>query len=137
MKLIEFMESLPRSANEKFDMGAWVQHDGEDHEHPVGQIVDASKDLKHCGTSACALGWATAVPSFRKAGLKVWSNPHNVTELNLENFDAAAAFFGLTQDQSFALFGSPDSDTDIRHAKTPKQWAKGARKLMREWKSAR
>lgn len=36
--------------------------------------VDPGQKFGGCGTVGCALGWATAIPSFRKAGLgfAVW-----------------------------------------------------------------
>jgi hypothetical protein len=67
--LATFMEKLPASANKHFKMRQWFLHTG-DHEHDIGFEVER-KDMNHCGTVACALGWAATVPSFRKAGLKL------------------------------------------------------------------
>lgn len=32
-----------------------------------------------CGTSACALGWATSIPSFRKQGLRMYTLDNGYT----------------------------------------------------------
>ena len=42
---------------DRFDMEEWA-----------GEIKNGKPA---CGTSACALGWATTIPSFRKAGLRM------------------------------------------------------------------
>lgn len=33
--------------------------------------IEIEKGRPACGTSACALGWATAIPAFAKAGLRL------------------------------------------------------------------
>ena len=57
LKLADYLEK--RVENKKFDMGTWGSHVG-DH--------DPKKD-NFCGTTACAMGWATMIPSFQKLGL--------------------------------------------------------------------
>jgi hypothetical protein len=72
LKLAEFMERLPKEDREHFNMGVWFMHAGAGHGHGVspGQVV-GKKEITKCGTSACALGWATTIPAFRRAGLKL------------------------------------------------------------------
>lgn len=52
--LAEFLEKLPP---ERFNFSTWV-----------GDDWKGAADLS-CGTVACALGWATAIPEFAAAGL--------------------------------------------------------------------
>lgn len=114
-KLIAFMEALPRAANKHFDMGAFLFHDG-DHEH---EAPKKPADLLHsCGTSACALGWAATMPYFQKLGLK---------------FSKGGVLRGrsvIVPSGSWKwaeLFGGWNDD------RTPKQWAKRAKGLLKEW----
>lgn len=118
MKLIEFMEKLPKKANEHFSMWRWIKHRGED-DHGFGKYIRPG-DPMTCGTTACALGWAATVPSFRKAGLKVYAE-----EDGPDNYDVAVRFFDLDHMQFEEIFGGTNDD------KTPKQWAKRVRKLVR------
>lgn len=132
--LIEFMEKLPKSANKHFDMSAWFRHIGT-HSHGImnNKPIPANA-LKHCGTTACALGWAATIPAFRRAGLKVYA-----IETGAGNAERSKRFFGINEYQQRALFdyglefdGTP-GDREVIH--TPKQWAKRARRLLSEWRS--
>ena len=69
LKLADFLEALPAG---KFDYRKWVgsSWDGEQLPEPV-----------KCNTTACAFGWATAIPEFKALGLvitkrKVSDVPH-------------------------------------------------------------
>lgn len=130
-KLIEFMESLPKSANEHFSMRAWFQHNGPDDEHgfDVGEVEIKAKHLTMCGTSACALGWAATMPYFRRLGLKAvygeWGSELRFDGALLSS-DSTDPLFNLSSEESEALFGS---FVDVA---TPKQWAMCARKIVRE-----
>ena len=88
-------------ANKKFtghfDMTRWA-----------GQIRNKQPT---CGTAACAAGWATTIPSFRKAGLylTVWGPAYQ--DLNTRSSDgstngynALARFFGISYDDASELF---------------------------------
>jgi hypothetical protein len=136
-KLIKFMSSLPRSANKHFDMNNWADHSKgsgfPEHGIRPGAIVPTNA-VTLCGTTACALGWACSVPSFHKAGLRLRVAPslpnraypvfgRSHTEM------AASRFFDIHHQQAEALFYMYD-------AKTPKAWAKGARKLVAQWSKA-
>jgi hypothetical protein len=54
--LADFLDQLPP---ERFDFRHWVGSDWE-----------GDPELS-CGTTACALGWATTIPEFRKLGLSM------------------------------------------------------------------
>lgn len=54
LKLADFLDKLPPK---RFNYCKWV-----------GDDWRGAKDLS-CGTTACALGWATTIPQFRKLGL--------------------------------------------------------------------
>lgn len=56
LKLADFLFDLPK---QRFDFYKWV-----------GPEWKGKPDLS-CGTTACALGWATTIPSLRKAGLRL------------------------------------------------------------------
>lgn len=64
--LATFLEKLPR---ERFDYTNWV-----------GRDWKGKRDLS-CGTSACALGWATTMPRFRKLGLRIEGDPGSLQPL--------------------------------------------------------
>ena len=127
-KLVKFMASLPKSAEAHFNMGSWFNHDGCDHDHGLGDGREVTRrDMNLCGTSACALGWAATIPSFRKAGLSMDSSIA-VPYFQGYGLTAAANFFDIGMVQAHALFSGTKSD------RTPKQWAKRARKLLRQWR---
>ena len=70
MKLIAFMEKLPKSAERHFNMEKWFEHRGSHaYDHDFGRYV-TKKTLSHCGTTACALGWASTDPWFKRRGLR-------------------------------------------------------------------
>ena len=54
LKLADFLEQLPPK---RFKYDEWV-----------GEDWKGAKDLS-CGTTGCALGWATTMPRFRRMGL--------------------------------------------------------------------
>ena len=83
-----------------------------------------------CGTAACALGWATSIPSFRKQGLRMYTIPDSYTigvelksisrvtsnEWNVKNakdtsIAAAMKFFRLNRDQVYHIFLTDVLDT--------------------------
>lgn len=71
--------------------------------------------LENCKTQACACGHACDILSFKRAGLYLESDYHDyfgvkVFSLRYEdlyNFEAAAKFFGITENESEFLF-NPD-----------------------------
>lgn len=56
LKLAAFLRTLPRR---RFDYTNWVGIDWK-----------GAKDFS-CGTTACALGWATTMPAFQRLGLRM------------------------------------------------------------------
>lgn len=94
----------------RFDMEVWGRSDRED--FPVD-----------CRTQACALGFATTIPEFSKAGLNAnyFRDPRSEergfalqpTYLGNTNFAAASAFFDIRYDQALFLF-----DSSYYHQKT-------------------
>ena|SRR5258706_14645590 len=106
------MANLPKWADEHFDMSYFFIHRGK-HRHNFGNPI-CQKDMKHCGTSACAFGWAAMMPYFNKIGLKferggyIKSQPEDI--------------FGFKAEPLFYDFS----------VKTPKEWAAKARKFIRE-----
>ena len=120
LKLADFLDSLPSSAAQHFDLDTWFCHEKKDHAHRVGPYI-TRRALNHCGTTACALGWASTIPSFRKAGLKIATRSFGPEPLR-----KAEKFFGLTTQQAEFLFvwGS-DSDS-------PKAWAKHCHKFVQD-----
>jgi len=126
--LIRFMQKLPASANKHFQMDWWFQH-SRPHHHPQLKVdkVLTRRDLTLCGTTACALGWATVCPSLHKAGLTMTLDGD--VRLNgrgrLGNVEVAMRFFGLHESHAVELFCRSG-------ASTPKQWARQARGVLEE-----
>lgn len=83
LKLADFLEKLPK---ERFDFSRWVGNNW------------GGKSNLSCGTSACAIGWASTIPSFRKAGL--------VLKLNITNASVNYKFVPAMKDDNFP---TPDS----------------------------
>jgi len=130
LKLADFLSTLPRN---RFDFSNWV-----------GKDWGGKPDLS-CGTTACALGWATTIPSLRRAGLRLvhdeqvdnqayvtlngqvgsWDDPFESSQA------AAKEVFGLDYDEfsflfipeSFSYAGRPS----LSEKATPKQVARNIR----------
>ncbi len=100
---------------DRFDMDRWA-----------GEIKNGKPA---CGTSACALGWATTIPSFRKAGLRMTKTKqigkiyvtitgmrHNTKEHYISNVSlhrslkTAMKFFDITYTEADHIFAN-DIDT--------------------------
>lgn len=130
--LVRFMANLPASANKHFNMEAWFRHMGEDH-HGLKEGPVNRQHMHLCGTTACAMGWACMVPSFRKAGLRLVNDGTSVGEVRYRGAtdgDAAEDFFGIGAFAVDDLFSAMNKD------RTPKQWAKRARLLVQRWSKA-
>ena len=95
LELAEFLEALPPK---RFDYNEWA-----------GTDWKGAQDLS-CGTTACALGWATAIPKFRKLGLvlmryTVEGLPFPLDKVTDETgTDAAKRIFALTRQEAEYLF---------------------------------
>ena len=112
--LIHLLENLdPKQA---FDMSVFGHH--------LGDHKPTEADHNHCGTSACALGWAGLNPKFNSLGLvSRWETEYNADETKLESsltitcrghegFSAGAVFFGLAHGAAEHLF-DPDEYEDF------------------------
>lgn len=129
LKLADFLDTLPP---ERFNYAYWVGHDW-----------DGRPDLS-CGTTACALGWATTMPTFRRLGLRLsgWGVPILVgmDETRDQAFDVASQVFGITPLESLFLFDfSVDGEDDEFHGRrspgedaTAKEVAEHIRRFVRE-----
>jgi hypothetical protein len=115
LKLAAFLRTLPRK---RFNYKHWVGNDWK-----------GEPDLMSCGTAACALGWATTIPLFRKEGLRLraYSNGGGAPMLldkegeETSHYDAGARVFGITNEESHYLFSD---NSGIGWDATPKQVAK-------------
>lgn len=66
----------------------------------------------HCGTSACAMGLATTLPSFEEAGFKLDPPMEGGTQYNLRyriyyGFSAVSRGLGIGYVTAYSLFSSP------------------------------
>lgn len=123
LRLAKFLEKLPRH---RFDYGSWVGSDWE-----------GKPDLR-CGTTACALGWATTLwPRELKLtrgdvgnGFVTRARSHlrNLENCNETSFSAASTAFAIDAETALVLF-SPEGARLPKEA-TPKQVAKHIRKYV-------
>jgi len=72
LELADLLDVLP---DERFDYNTWV-----------GDDWKGAEDLS-CGTSACAAGWATTLPSFRARGLRLHTEDFSVNQIDLTTGD--------------------------------------------------
>ncbi len=92
---------------EQFDLDSWA----------------TDQDFESCGTTACAFGWATQIPEFNEAGLRLaegLSSPVPKYQ-GCGGFGAAAQFFHIPWSAAVLLFGPDSYDKDDR---TPNSVAK-------------
>lgn len=95
LKLADFLERLPP---ERFNYDRWVDID----------TWKGAPDLS-CGTTACAFGWATTMPAFRRLGLRLRrTKTHEIEFLYRGLFcspmEAAEQVFGLKNLEANWLF---------------------------------
>lgn len=96
-KLTDLLDTVP---DERFDYVRWV-----------GSNWQGKSDLS-CGTTACALGWATTIPAFRKLGLRLlfdgFEGVHNIVNINkpdeCDTFKVASDLFRISYEDSVSLF---------------------------------
>lgn len=115
--LIKYMRSLPKSAEKHFNMRWWVNERKKPKD--ACPIVGDKKRLMHCGTSACALGWAGTCKALQKQGLIVLALQADHMTNGIGNTLLGKTFFDLTEDQFDDIFGDNGNDQDA----TPKGWA--------------
>lgn len=99
LKLAAFLKRVPKR---KFKMDWWAYSRRPMADKPV------------CATKACALGWATAIPEFNRAGLELRAYVGNDSAMvcfgDETGFEAGSKFFDLTEDQAGYLFGRGSDD---------------------------
>lgn len=134
LKLADFLDTLKRK---DFDFGCWVGDGLVDTAFEAYNDVVNQRITPGCGTTACALGWATAIPSLRRAGLRLAQGEVClVKDMGKEDYDrperAAAEVFGLSDEEFQLLFtpGYPDEGCLPEEA-TAKQVAKHIRKFVK------
>ena len=117
--LANFLRTVPP---EKFDLENWrsAPHtSGTTDEDPHTSLPITDEDLKTCGTTACAVGWACSMPAFKAEGL--YYNDHMlvyapVDAQPLSYWRAAEEFFGLSYIEARWLFS-------IECYNTPSLWS--------------
>lgn len=120
LKLAAFLRKLPRK---RFDYCTWT-----------GDNWKGAQDLS-CGTTACALGWAATMPTFRRLGLylNVYGTPELPGARGREWWEspaivAASRLFSITTNQAGMLF-APDEDEEDA---TPKYVARKIERFVKE-----
>lgn len=76
MALAVFLHNKAPELKGKFSMATWGKNGRNNNSFKLKEFVAG-----HCGSTACALGWGTAVPMLREAGLRAFISPRskNVT----------------------------------------------------------
>lgn len=100
-KLAKFLQT--RVPTKRFYMGSWWMN--EEMKAPGRKLSPE----KSCGTTACALGWATAIPEFYNKGLHLDKQGGVLFRGGAEE-DAGRRLFGLNYDGFARIFygeGSP------------------------------
>lgn len=101
LKLADYLKTVPK---ERFDMS-----------RVVGDSWGGKQDLS-CGTSACAMGWAATMPTFRRLGLRLGGG-FDVFIKGFDSWDMAAEeLFNIDDNDVEALFG-PQSPAQTPTAK--------------------
>lgn len=115
-----------------FDMNRWLGHRGGramggihgiKNDAPLGQT-----DVIKCGMTACAFGHAATIPYFKRLGLKLMGTRGYFRPIydELVEFEAAAAFFDITEQQASELF-MPSTENSLE---TPAEWARRCRRFI-------
>ncbi len=91
LKLAELLQTVPKA---KFNLNDWRRN------------PDRTKngDIHDCGTVACAIGWACAIPEFIKDGLRFEQN--SPTYKGEYSWTAVEKFFGISEKMAELLFSS-------------------------------
>jgi len=110
--LSRFLRKLSDEEKKHFDLEYWVAHSDErgfsvewgGNPHLKGRKI-TRKRLATCGTIACAVGWAMAIPALRKEGFRE-SQDDAICPVfeDAKSFGAVRRFFDLTSDEAERLF---------------------------------
>lgn len=123
MALADFLYDKAPELKGKFTMKRWGGNGLNEDSTPMPFVAGS------CGTVACALGWGTAVPMLREAGLRAFVQPWSKTvfmalvderdEIVEEGSYGAASvhglvsrLFGVNSDRSDYMFAPTSSDGD-------------------------
>lgn len=109
LKLADFLETVDKN---RFDLSLWRE-----------LRFSPSK----CGTVACAVGWATTIPSFKKAGFTFESNAPKYK--TYDSWEAVTKFFSLDNLDAFYLFSIFDYNDENP---TPKMVTKRIRSFVKK-----
>lgn len=126
LALATLLEKLPRK---RFNYASWV-----------GGTWDGKSDLTACGTTACALGWATTMPCLRREGVilrqNAWGyacvttrNRPSISRPCEESLRTASKVFAITLDEAEHMFlpgasGLPSTATAKRVARHIREFVK-------------
>lgn len=111
MTLARFLRKVPA---QRFQMTSYYR----------GKFCGRLEELRHneCGSSACALGWATFIPAFKKAGLRFERDSSEQPSVpvyeNNYGVRAGEIFFRIDYDSADLLFGGslPDDPNIVADA---------------------
>lgn len=113
LKLVELLRAL---SPKKFYFGRWIGEQSKNNYLPP--TYTGETDPNTCGTTACAAGWATTIPSIRKAGLRIHDGEiifgrifGRAGSLGSRGIRAAALAFQMTEDETGYLF-LPNNEPD-------------------------
>lgn len=134
LTLADQLESLDGLADNLFDMDDWFS-DPDDLLKQAGKYCPLNPaELRDCNSTACAIGFATLNPTFKRAGLKYGAK--GPTFKGHFGWRAVAAFFGLPD----GYYDAPHKIT--RHlfgpaeARTPAQEVEVLRRFVRKYAPA-
>lgn len=95
IELANYLDTVPEN---RFNYATWTSNDW-------------NKDPHTCGTTACALGWATQIPSFKKLGLRFTPYGNVSTSMTADGYESAgdptevaAGIFEITIRDAHYLF---------------------------------
>lgn len=123
--LANFLDDLPE---EVFYLGSWIHGDTgfssdlgvtslrRDSKGFLGTVIPS--EMLECGATACAFGWACAIPAFKKAGLRLGMSTAWPIFGGAIGYDAAALFFKLPpskHDGVAEVLFSPDYYEENEH----------------------
>lgn len=99
--LASFLRGVP---NRKWDFSAWARSE----RYAVGpDLLPVKLSLHKCTTVACAAGWATTIPLFRRAGLRLDNDNIPIVRDGMYRFkgsDAMAEVLGITLHEASDAF---------------------------------
>lgn len=100
--LADFLRTVPEK---HFDLDNWRQTMPDDYEGYRDTATDEALLSHTCGTRACAVGWACAVPAFQAEGLH-WDMMPCLTDgdVSLYGWEAVTTFFDIHDHAAHHLF---------------------------------